>query len=106
MLQQFARNILKSGVHEVSMSDHYVVYCIRKFNGAVEKGHKMIKTRKMKNFREEAFLADDSGICWEQMVSGTDDINLLVNRWSNMFSMIIERHAPMVEMRVSEKYCL
>ena len=51
------------------------------------------------------FLADVSGICWEQMVSGTDDINLLVNRWSNVFSMIIEKHAPIVEMRVSEKYC-
>ena len=87
------------------LSDHYMVYCIRKFNGAVEKGHKMIKTRKIKNFSEEAFLADVSGICWEQMVSGADDINLLVNRWSNMFSMIIEKHAPMVEMRVSEKYC-
>ena len=100
-----ARNILKSGVHEVSMSDHYMVYCIRKFNGAVEKGHKMIKTRKMKNFNEEAFLADVSGICWEQMVNETDDINLLVNHWSNWFSMIIEKHAPIVEMRVSEKYC-
>ena len=49
-----ARNIVKSGVYEVSPSDHYMVYCIRKFNGAVEKGHKMIKTRKMKNFNEEA----------------------------------------------------
>ena len=82
-----------------------MVYCIRKFNGAVEKGHKMIKTRKMKNFNEEAFLADVSGICWEQMVNETDDINLLVNHWSNSFSMIIEKHAPIVEMRVSEKYC-
>ena len=57
-----ARNIVKSGVHEISLSDHYMVYCVRKFNGAVEKGHKMIKTRKMKNFNEEAFLADVSGI--------------------------------------------
>ena len=40
-----------------------MVYCIRKFNGTVEKGHKNIKTRKMKNFNEEAFLADVSGIC-------------------------------------------
>ena len=53
-----ARNILKSGGHEVSISDHHMVYCIRKFNGAVEKGHKMIKTRKMKNFSEEAFLEE------------------------------------------------
>ena len=78
------RNIMKSGVHEVSMSDHYMVYCIRKFNGAVEKGHKRIKTSKMKNFNEEAFLADVSGI-WEQMLTETDDINFLFNYWSEMF---------------------
>ena len=58
------RNIMKSGVLEVSLSDHYMVYCDRKFNGAVEKGQKTIKTRKMKNFNEEAFLADVSGICF------------------------------------------
>ena len=100
-----ARNIVKSGVHEFSMSDHYMVYCIPKFNGAVEKDHKMIKTRKMKNFNEDAFLADVSGICWEQMLTETDDINTLVNNWSNLFSLIIDKHAPITEMRVSEKYC-
>ena len=100
-----ARNIVKSGVHEVSMSDHYMVYCIRKFNGAVDKDHKVIKTRKMKNFNEAAFLADVSGICWEQMLSETDDINILVNNWSNLFSLMIDKHAPITEMRVSEKYC-
>ena len=99
------RNIVDSGVLEVSLSDHYLVYCIRKFNGAVEKGHKMIKTRKMKNFNEDAFLADISGICWEHMLTETDDINILVNYWSTLFSLIIEKHAPMTEMRVSEKYC-
>ena len=45
-----ARNIVKRGVHEVSLSDHFLVNCIRKFNGAVEKGHKRIKTRSMKHF--------------------------------------------------------
>ena len=104
------RNIVKSGVYEVSLSDHYMVYCIRKFNGAVEKGHKMIKTRKMKNFNEEAFLADVSGICWEQVLNETDDIDVLVSNWSNLFSLVIEKHAPMTTfpmttMRVSEKYC-
>ena len=84
------RNIMKSGVHEVSLCDHYMVYCIRKFNGAVEKSHKTIKTRKMKHFNEETFLADVSGICWEQILAETDDINLLVSCWSEMFSLIIE----------------
>ena len=60
----------------------------------------MIKTRKMKNFNEEAFLADVSGISWEQMLTATDNIDILVNLWSNLFSAIIEKHAPMTEMRV------
>eukprot|EP00794_Sanderia_malayensis_P015572 gene15572-17148_t len=59
----------------------------------------------MKNFNVEAFLADVSGMCWEQMLTGTDDIDVLVSSWSNLFSLIIEKHAPMTVMRVSEKYC-
>ena len=39
------------------------------------------------------------------MLTETNDINLLVNYWSEMFSLIIEKHAPLSEMRVSEKYC-
>ena len=72
------------------MGDHCMVYCIRKFNGEVEKDHKVIKTRKMKNFNEDAFLADVSGICWELLLTETDDINTLVNNWSNLFSLIID----------------
>ena len=100
-----ARNIITSGVHDVSMSDHYMVYCSRKFDGTVEKGHKMIKTRKMKKFNEQAFLSDVAGINWEQMLTETDDINVLVNHWTSIFSLIIDKHAPLCEMRVSEKYC-
>ena len=59
----------------------------------------------MKHFSEEAFLADLSGICWEQMLTETDDIGVLVNNWSNLFSLIIEKHAPIMKMRISEKYC-
>ena len=100
-----ARNIPISGVHEVSMSDHFMVYCVRKFNGAVEKDHKVIKTRNMKNFNEEAFLADVSGICWDQMLGETDDINVLVNKWSKLLSLNMDKHAPIAEMPVSEKFC-
>ena len=74
-----------------------MVFCIRKYNGAVEKDHKMIKTRKMKNFDELAFLSDVSGICWEGMLNETDDVNVLVNRWTNLFSLIVNRHALLLK---------
>ena len=35
-----ANNIIKSGVHDISLSDHFMVYCIRKQNGAIEKAIK------------------------------------------------------------------
>ena len=76
------------------MSDNYMVYCIRRFNGAVGKGHDMIKTRKMTNFNEQAFLSDVAGINGEQMRTVTDDINVLVSHWTKMFSLIIDRRVP------------
>ena len=100
-----ARNIVKTGVHEVSLSDHFLVYCIRKFNGAVEKGHKRIKPRSRKHFKEDEFLSDVSDICWEHFFQQIDYINKLVDDWSALFALIIEKHAPLREVRVSEKYC-
>ena len=53
-------NILKSGVIKTTFSDHYLIYCNRKFRGAFIKEHKFIISRKMKNFDKEAFFRDVS----------------------------------------------
>ena len=65
----------------------------------------MIKTRKMNNFIEGEFLADVASVCWEHVVTVSDNITSLVNDWSAIFSALIEKHAPLREMRVSENYC-
>ena len=49
-------NIVDPGVHKVALSDHFMVFCKRKLNGAVGGGHRMIITRNMKNFNQEAFI--------------------------------------------------
>ena len=54
----------------------------------------MIKARKMKNLNEEVFLADVSSICWKQILTGTHDIDVLINNWSKLLSLITDRHAP------------
>ena len=100
-----ARNIVGSGVHEISMIDPHMINCIQKFNGEVEKDHKMIKARKTKNFNEDEFLANVSAICWEQLATDSDNISRVVSKWSNLFFLTIDKHAPLTEMRVSEKYC-
>ena len=35
----------------------------------------------------------------------TDDTNVIVNTWTSMFSLILEKHAPTRNRRVSDKFC-
>ena len=99
------RNIVTAGVIPISLSDHFMVFCVRKFEGGVIKDHKTIKTRRMKNFNEQMFLNDVASINWIRALGQTDDINILVRNWSSLFSSVIEKHAPVQKMRVSDKYC-
>ena len=91
---------VQSGVSETSMSDHFMVLWVRKLRGALEKNHKVIQALSMKKINEQAFVADVASICWGQIASQCTKIDLVVQEWSNAFSSIIEKHAPI---RVSEK---
>ena len=82
-----------------------MVFCVRKLRGALEKNHKVIQARSMKNFNEQAFVTDVASICCDQIGSKCTGIDLVVQEWSKAFSSIIEKHAPMKTIRVSEKYC-
>ena len=98
-------NIVTFGVHETSISDHYMVYCVRKFRGASRRQHKNISTRQLKNFNSADFINDILSIDWNGIVSNNDDVNLIVEQWTSSFLLILEKHAPLREKRVSEKFC-
>ena len=83
------RTISDSGMHKVSMSVHYMVFCVCTFDGASLKDRKIIKTRSMKHFDENAFLDDVCNIWWEGALSETDDVNVLVKKWSTLLSSTI-----------------
>ena len=99
------RNIVDSGVLKIAMSDHYMVYCVRKFRGAWRKQNKKITTRQMKNFDETIFLADISSVDWNLIIQRSADLDSAVENWTNMLSLIIEKHAPLRQRRVSDRYC-
>ena len=100
-----ANNIAQAGVFETSLSDHFMVFCVRKFDGAQMKDHKVIKTHSMKKFNGEAFLTDVASICWEQIVRKSNNLDSLVQEWTNIFYYIVKKHAPLRSIRISEKYC-
>ena len=92
-------DIAKSGVFKASMSDRYMVYCVRKLNGFFQRNHTI-------KFSSQSFLNDVAQIHWKQVIGSSNDVNLLVQNWSNIFSLVIDKHAPLREIHVSEKYCV
>ena len=69
-------NIFESGMHKVSLSDHYRVFCKRKVNAVLGVGHKLVITRNMKHFDKNAFLGDSSSNKWDQVVNKTDNVDV------------------------------
>ena len=100
------RTIIEAGIHKMSLSDHYMVYCIRKQNGSITKCHKMIEMRMINNFIECDYLADVAAVCWALVVTLTENVNSHVNDWSVIFSAVTEMNASLREIHVPEKYCL
>ena len=78
----------------LGISDHSLVYLIRKTRYTIPACVKTISTRSFKNFNKEAFLADVELIQW-------DDISLFSNPnemwefWKNQLLSCIDKHAPM-----------
>ena len=71
-------NRFEAGLHKLFIFDHYMEFCVRKFEGALKKDSKIVQTRSMKNFDRDAFFTDITGICWEQGLNETDAVEILV----------------------------
>ena len=54
----------------------------------------------------KTFHPDVSQTNWDRIVSRLIGINMLVDDCSHLFTMIINKHAPINSMRVSKKCCL
>ena len=58
----------------------------------------------MKNFSKEAFLSDLSEVDLEVLVISAQDIDDAVNKLTQLFSLILEQHAPTLSKCVSDRY--
>ena len=83
------RNIIQSGVINAYVSDHNMVYCIRKFNGSLKRDYKVIKKQIVKKFSPQDFLEDVASINWDHVATSSTDIDTIVFKWSSLFSSLI-----------------
>ena len=64
-------NISHSGVYTLSISDHNLIYAVRKI-GLPRGQPKSIQSRNFKHFREENFLTDLKNVSWPVIKSGME----------------------------------
>ena len=94
-------NISHSGVYTLSISDHYLIYAVRKI-GLPRGQPKFIQSRNFKHFNEENFLTDLENASWPDIKSGME-MNSAWNVWKNRFLNVVDTHAPRRVMRVRNK---
>ena len=87
-----------SGSLQLGMNDHDLIYIVRK-QRLPKSRVKVIESRSMEHFNQDAFLADLATTPW-----GTafifDDIDDVWAHWSTLFNVIVENHAPVIKKRV------
>jgi hypothetical protein len=90
-------NFLGNGI-----SDHSLVYLIRKCTYHKAPVNAFVEKRNFKNFNEREYLNDLNNLNWEE-VSLHNDPNDMWTEWLNLFMSVIDKHAPFKKKRIGKR---
>ena len=94
-------NVVNSSVLHLSISDHSLVYMVRKTHYK-SNGARIVEVRSLKNFSRENFLRDIELKQWSN-VHCSDDPNEMWATWKTMLMKTIDKHAPCRSRRTGKK---
>ena len=90
--------IVNSGVIPVTLSDHFLVFCVLKA-GVVKAQPRIIEYRSYKRFDINAFNKDLENVPWH-IVDDEQNINDALFTWNKLFIDIVDEHAAIKKRRV------
>lgn len=90
-----------SGVFEMGISDHDLIYVIRK-SGKKRGLHKSITKRSFKHFNDINFLSDLRQLDWNRLWV-VNDVQKACDIFNSLVLSVVEKHAPLGTHRVSTK---
>ena len=91
--------ISDSGVIHTGISDHSLVFAIRKIS-IVTKQENTLEIRNMKNFDEGKFIEELLKQHWEYVYFFADDPNAMWEIWKNLFLEVLDKHAPLQQKKI------
>ena len=92
--------IVRSGVIHTGISDHSLIYGIRKINSVLNtrKKAKKIEIRNMQRFNGQRFNEDLLTQPWERIVLERDTDSMWAC-WKELFMAVLDKHAPIQQIR-------
>ena len=94
--------ISDSGVIHTGISDHSLVFAIRKIY-VVKKDEHSIEIRNMKNFNENKFILELMQQHWEYIYYCAEDPNAMWEIWKSIFLEVLDKHAPLQHKKLRSK---
>ena len=87
--------ISKFGVIHTGISDHSLIYGIRKTNICHKDNGNILEIRNMKKFNEEKFLCDLGMQLWDYVYFFAANPNTMWEIWKDLLLQILDKHAPL-----------
>ena len=94
--------ISDSGVIHTGISDHSLVFAIRKIS-VIDKQENILEIRNMKNFNEEKFIEDLLKQPWEHIYFSAENPNAMWEIWKKIFLDVLDKHAPLQHKKIRSK---
>jgi len=94
--------IASCGVYPLTISDHYLIYATRKSIKLGKGEPKVIQTRNLKNFSEDKFIGNIQNATWP-VTENFLSVEEAWTAWKNVFTEILEKHAPTRRFRIRSK---
>ena len=93
-----------SGVIKITLSDHYAVYTVLSFK-QIRTQPRILTCRNYRNFNIDAFLTDLDYIFTNHsnIYENSVDIDNLWNIWKHDFQTVIQKHAPLRNLRLKAR---
>jgi len=95
-------NYSHSGVIRTSISDHDIIYAVRKINNKVKKISEVKQTWNFKNLNTEDLSKSINSAPWWSIMNNNSDINNLFNLYCKIVKILLNKHAPMKNIKTNK----
>ena len=103
VLASFPERVTQSGVIDIGLSDHQLIYCTRKISRIKRGSHKQIKFRSFKHYTVDLFEQELSKLNFPNY-RNFNDINKAYNDFIQKIINVIDKVAPLKERRVKQNF--